>query len=162
MSLSLKLHLIWSHSNFSSEAYIPRTDFCNTPHDSTIFRLSGSIFSFHFFWGNVLGPSIILSIRALLNVIQTAFHKPTNLFFFIIIAILTTMSSELNHPQLGTVKGAYISPTVVQYRGIQYATIPERFEDALLNLDVPKNPDASIWGYVILVTRSIRSILTAH
>ena len=72
------------------------------------------------------------------------------------------MSSELNHPQLGTVKGAYISLTVVQYRGIQYATIPERFEDALLNLDVPKNPDASIWGYVILVTRSIRSILTAH
>lgn len=50
----------------------------------------------------------------------------------------------VQHPQLGLVTGLKSSPTLNQYLGIQYATIPGRFQDPVLAS--VKNPVATKYG----------------
>lgn len=65
---------------------------------------------------------------------------------------MAPLSPSVNHPQLKTVfRGvlhlASILPTpVIQYRGIQYATIPSRFRKAVLRTAYPENYDATEHG----------------
>lgn len=55
----------------------------------------------------------------------------------------------LNHPRLGEVLGApHESEEVVQYLGIQYATLDHRFASPEVKTGYGGKVDATSWGYV--------------
>lgn len=59
------------------------------------------------------------------------------------------MATVLNHPRLGEVLGApHESEEVVQYLGIQYATLGHRFASAEVKTEYGGKVDATSWGYV--------------
>ena len=57
------------------------------------------------------------------------------------------MSAEFQHPELGLINGV-LDDGVIQFRGIQYATLDNRFASPRLKEEYNGSIDATNFGYM--------------
>lgn len=60
------------------------------------------------------------------------------------------MSTNINHPLLGKIEG-WVGDGVVQFRGVQYATLEDRFASPIVRENYDGSIDARSFGSVDLM-----------